>query len=156
MGVHLKTRRGRGGAVHGLRFRDCLFDMTRSTKQPLPFSAAMHYGSYGPGGDVPTNTTATPAVFDVRFENATILLPPAPASTLFSFVGLNDSVLRDFTFKDVRTVRWPGGASGADDGQPEGPSSRAAQSAWSCTYTHNFQFEGSISPPPGSDCLAGH
>ena len=75
------------------------------------------------------------------------------ASTLFSFVGLNDSLLRDFTFKDVRTVRSQGGTvAGVGNPCP----TQVTPPVWSCIYTHNFQFEGEILPPPSKDCLAGN
>eukprot|EP00658_Telonema_sp_P-2_P014095 TRINITY_DN15343_c0_g1_i2.p1 TRINITY_DN15343_c0_g1~~TRINITY_DN15343_c0_g1_i2.p1 ORF type:complete len:162 (-),score=20.62 TRINITY_DN15343_c0_g1_i2:248-733(-) len=55
VGVHLKSMRGRGGAIHSIRFADCVFHSEYSTKQPSPFSASLFYSGTPP----PTNATAT-------------------------------------------------------------------------------------------------
>ena len=134
-GVHLKTRRGRGGAIHSVVLRDCVFDMRTSTKQPFAISAAMFYGS---GPQPPTNATATPLVSDVLVERAVILLPAAASRSVFSFVGLPESAMRRFTFRDVRVTAG----------------TTTAAHPWTCQHTDGFRFEGNITPPPGPDCMA--
>ena len=140
-GLHLKSRRGRGGAVHDLVFKDCDFDLRTSTKQPYAFSASLFYGADDP--KAPTNRSATPEMFAVTLSNATIRLPPQAtgyAKGLFQFIGLNESKLRDFHFADVRVV--------------SGATSATGDAAWDCTETTGFSFSGNVTPAPGPKCQA--
>ena len=138
-GVHIKSARGRGGAVHGIVFEDVRFDMTASenAKQPFPISASLFYE----GSPPPTNASATPEVYGVAVRNATIAMPAAVAKRrgLFQFVGLPESPLRAFHFEDVRVVSGSVGGQTGDD-------------AWSCTDTAGFTFAGNITPAPGKQC----
>jgi hypothetical protein len=58
-GIHLKSARGRGGAVHALRFTNLVFHPEASVKQPFPFSASLFYSGTPP----PTNATMPPRTF---------------------------------------------------------------------------------------------
>jgi hypothetical protein len=134
-GIHIKTTRGRGGAVHGLDFRNNQFMMTTSTKMQMPFSAAMFYG----GGDLPLgNKSSTPEVHDVHFSNSAVHLmakQPSKSKPTWSFVGLNESHMRNFVFENITIVN-------------------GAQNGWSCKYTEGFVFKNVSHPPSASSGCA--
>jgi hypothetical protein len=75
-GIHLKTMRGRGGSIHGIRIKNSIFHSESSVKQPMPISASLFYS----GNPAPTNTSATPHVYDVAVSNVTIHLLPQSKS----------------------------------------------------------------------------
>jgi len=50
-------------AIHDLNFENNVFHMETATKQGMPFSAAMHYGSSK--DDKPGNASSTPHVYGV-------------------------------------------------------------------------------------------
>ena len=157
-GLHLKTMRGRGGSIHGVRLRNSVFHSESSVKQPMPISASLFYS----GNPAPTNASATPHVYDVRVENVTIyMLPkletraggagrvqrrpkgrqqsgaiptdagPSYPKTTFQFIGLSESVMHDVSFDGVKVV---GGVS----------------HGWYCEHTRGFTFKD-VSPMPSKE-----
>lgn len=141
-GVHLKSERGRGGAVYGIRLHNLVFHSESSWKQPCPFSASLFYSdSRGP-----TNASATPHFYDVALTNISVHLPVGPQKpkTLkpaFNWVGLPESKMQDFRFRNITVAPVP-------------PGSFAQSWGWSCTDVSGFSFD-SVSPPPepSSKCL---
>eukprot|EP00039_Didymoeca_costata_P010092 m.134889 g.134889 ORF g.134889 m.134889 type:complete len:465 (+) comp14705_c0_seq2:71-1465(+) len=125
-GIHLKSKRGRGGAIHDLVFTNNIYHMETSTKQGEPMSASLYYSSNPP----PTNATATPHMYNVRFEDSLIYLPPAveSAKSSFQFIGLPESQLKNFSFQNITVV------NGVSNG-------------WVCTDTQDFTFSDVIPAP---------
>ena len=153
-GFHIKAPRPRGGSVHAIRVINSVFHLESSTKQQMPISVSMFYGSLcelcvathrclmlvGRGSSAKTNTSDTPRVYDVQFRNLTMFLPSADATRrqstpTFQFLGLHDSPLSDFRFEDIKVV------SGHFAG-------------WQCVNTSRFSFERvDPAPEPGSGCI---
>eukprot|EP00037_Helgoeca_nana_P028499 m.335423 g.335423 ORF g.335423 m.335423 type:complete len:463 (-) comp27770_c0_seq4:1076-2464(-) len=141
-GIHLKSARGRGGAVHALRFTNLVFHSEASVKQPFPFSASLFYSGTPP----PTNASATPHFYDVTLENVTVFPPvaatkPREQRATFSFIGLPESRMTNFRFTNVTVVPGPAGVY-------------AQSSGWTCTDVTGFTFS-SMTPPlaTSSTCL---
>lgn len=141
-GIHLKSARGRGGAVHALRFTNLVFHSEASVKQPFPFSASLFYSGTPP----PTNASATPHFYDVTLENVTVFPPvaatkPREQRAAFSFIGLPESRMTNFRFTNVTVVPAPAGV-------------HAQSSGWACTDVTGFTFS-SMTPPlaTSSTCL---
>ena len=105
-----------------------------------------------PGANIPpTNASATPKVYDVLFSNLDLYLSEETAESepesaaadaleragkpSFEFLGLPESVMRDFRFEKI-AVR-----SGKSHG-------------WHCSNTSGFSFD-SVTPMPSRDsgCL---
>jgi len=104
----------------------------------MQISSSMYYGGASPPG----NKSSTPQIYGVLFRNLSLYLPAVPLSTpsktsgpSFQFLGLPESLMRDFRFEDIRVH------SGASQG-------------WQCQNVSGFSFVG-VDPAPtkGSGCL---
>jgi len=128
-GIHIKTKRGRGGAVHSIVFRNIIVDSRAVTRQLPILSASMFYS----GSVAPTNVTATPHIYDVSFTNVTGYMPKSskPGYAL-QFIGLAEQAMERFTFTDIAITGLNAG--------------------WQCTDTTGFEFSGTIIPPPPVEC----
>ena len=139
-GIHLKSERGRGGAIRDIVFKNITFDLRNSKKQNMPFSANMAYDG---GKAAPTNASATPVFERISVVDALVYLQDDDdADALgkkysWEVIGLPESIVRNFTFTNIKLV------SGADHG-------------WHCVDTSGFQFNN-VQPPPSSEsgCLQG-
>jgi hypothetical protein len=103
----------------------------------MAISASMYYGGASPPG----NKSSTPQVYGCLFKNLSIYLPPAATATAtaaspskpktspsFQFLGLPESLMRDFRFEGIRVI--------SDDSQ-----------GWQCQNVSGFQFSD-IDPMP--------
>ena len=135
-GIHLKSQRGRGGTIANLVFEDLDIDLSTSTKQPFAVSANMAYSGNVP----PTNKSATPTMRNVTVQRVAVHLPDTPGYSkgVFDFEGLPDSLLQDFTFKDVTVV--------------SGATTATGDEAWKCVNATGFEFAGNVTPHPGPMC----
>ena len=148
-GLHFKAPRLRGGSIHSVVVKDSVFHLETSTKNTMPISASMFYGSNGGG---PGNESSTPKVYGCHFSNLSIYMPPkapAPAGVAarvaaaagkstgqsFQFLGLPESVMHDFRFEDITVL------SGHSQG-------------WQCVNTSHFSFVN-VHPAPTAEsgCL---
>jgi hypothetical protein len=99
-GIHLKSERGRGGSVHGVRLTNLVFHSETSTKQRSPLSASLYYSDNPP----PTNASATPRFYDLVAENITVHVPASPTKPkqplppAFAWIGLDESKISNFRF----------------------------------------------------------
>lgn len=134
--------------------KDSVFHLETSVKNNMPISASMFYGSKDGG---PGNESSTPKVYDCRFSNLSIYMPPAvngepavaattPAAGVeaaagtntgqsFQFLGLPESVMHEFVFEDITVL------SGHSHG-------------WQCVNTSRFSFTN-VHPAPTAEsgCL---
>lgn len=104
-GIHFKAPRGRGGSIHDIRIINSVIHLETSTKMGMPFSASMFYE-----GNIPrTNASATPKIYNVLVANLSVYLPKpsqpskevASTKASFQFLGLPESLMRDFHFSNV-------------------------------------------------------
>ena len=105
----------------------------------MPFSASMFYGASSPPG----NQSSTPQVYDVLFQNLSLHLPTAAeeseyeagSGVSFQFLGLPESLMRDFRFENIHVA----------NGQSHG---------WECQNVSEFTFSD-VTPAPTakSGCL---
>lgn len=135
-GIHLKTKRGRGSAIHSVSFRDIVIDSRNVTRRLPVLSASMFYSNDLP----PTNATATPQIHDVSFENVAAYMHGEDGRSgkgggenfALQFIGLAEQAMQRFAFTNVSVT-------GANDG-------------WQCQHTEGFSFSGSVVPVPPADC----
>eukprot|EP00041_Stephanoeca_diplocostata_P035329 m.1241530 g.1241530 ORF g.1241530 m.1241530 type:complete len:487 (+) comp24680_c0_seq1:354-1814(+) len=144
-GVHLKSTRGRGGAIHDIVVSQSTFHCETSHNMPMPISASLYYGGAHPP---PTNASATPHMHAVSFVDVVVHLPvphprirertvphPRTQGVSFQFIGLAESLLSDFRFDNVSILG-------------------SANNGWQCSYTDGFVFTA-VTPMPSqsSGCL---
>lgn len=98
----------------------------------MPISASMFYGQPVP----PTNASATPEVYDVTFSDLEMWMPTVATENhkesglSFQFLGLPESVMRDFEFTRIKT--------------------HGTTNGWQCKNTSGFRFFG-VQPMPSQD-----
>ena len=164
VGIHFKAPRQRGGSIHSIHVLNSVFHMESNdgidsvvgdaltnyradncsiihnpAVRGMPISSSMYYGGASPPG----NQSSTPQMYDVLFKNLSLHLPSTvalsspskPVSPSFQFLGLPESLIRDFRFQDIRV----------HSGQSHG---------WQCQNVSGFSFSDVVPPPTKeSGCL---
>ena len=123
-GIRIKSRRGRGGCIHGLKFRNIIM---RGNLCPLVINMYYRCGADDPGAfslDKQPVTASTPSVFDVDISQCHAIDSLASAGMLVGLpeVPVKGLSVRDCSFAVKKGTETPVSDSDMYRGLPDPPS----------------------------------